>query len=522
MGVARERGESAALRREMARKLSEYIDSLSPGRLTAVLAAVFAGAHVFYYALGVRFDDTPLAWYWQYLDPQLLKDKLLESVFYMHSQPPLFNLFLGAVLKIAGYHSRNAFRGVYLGLGLILYLSLFWLQVKLGVSRVVAFAVSTLFLLSPSFVLYEHWLFYAFPVAALLTSSALLFYEVLARRRAWATAALFGCLFLLCGIRHIFHLACYAAVAAAVAACCAGARRKVLVFATAPFLLLFSFYLKNYVLFGEFAVTSWTGMNLWQMTGLNLTLEEKESFLAEGKQSEASLAKPFATLADYPAAYADASRFAGVDALTRPYKSTGPDNYNHLAYVAISRAYLADSLYVVRRFPRSYLKGLLRSWYIYFKSSSDYVSGVRFLDEAGNLGRVRLVNELFDRALYGKVTFQPATRLISDLFLMEKEEPVYVYLWICLPLLLYYGFRAASRKETFGEGAVGRNRRRTVLYVCGCVLYVALVANGFSWAETNRMRFATDPLYAVLLGLFIEYAVLRGTARPQARAAGAN
>jgi hypothetical protein len=504
----------------MARKLSEYFDSWSPRRLTAVLAGVFAGVHLFYYALGIRFDDTPLSWYWQYLDPQLLRHELLESVFYMHSQPPLFNLFLGGVLKISGGASRYVFQAAYLAAGLILYLSLFWLQVQLGVSRVVAFAVTALFLLSPSFVLYEHWLFYAFPVAALLTSSALLFYDVLARRRAWAMAAFFACVFLLCGMRHIFHLACYAAVAGALAALCVGARRKVLLVAAAPFLLLFSCYVKNYVLFGEFTACSWAGMNLWQMTGINLTLEEKETFLAEGTQSEASLSKPFAAVADYPAAYADASRFEGVDALTRPCKSTGPANYNHLAYVAISRAYFADSLHVLRRFPRAYLKGLLRSWYIYFKSSSDYVSGVPFLDEAGNLGRVRLVNELFDRVLYGKVTFKPATRFVSNFFLVEGEEPFYLYLWIGLPLLLYYGFRTALRKGTFGEGAVARNRRRTALYVCGVVLYVALVANGFSWAETNRIRFATDPLYAVILGLFIQYAVLRGTARPQAGAAG--
>jgi hypothetical protein len=502
----------------MARNLGRYLDRLAPGRLTAALAAVFAGAHLFYYALGVRFDDTPLSWYWQYLDPGLLRDKLVESLFYMHSQPPLFNLFLGAVLKMAGDHSRYAFQGVYLGFGLILYLSLFWLQVKLGVSRVVAFAVGTLFILSPSFVLYEHWLFYAFPVAALLTPSALLFYDVLARRRAWAMAALFACLFLLCGMRHIFHLACYAAVAAAAAWCCAGTRKKLLLVAAAPFLVLFSCYVKNYALFGEFAACSWTGMNLWQMTGINMTLEEKYAFLAEGKQSEASLSKPFAAVADYPAAYADATRFEGVDALTQPYKSTGPNNYNHLAYVAISRAYLADSLYVVRRFPRAYLKGLLRSWNIYFKSSSDCVSGVRFLDEAGNLGRVRLVNEIFDRGLYGKVTFKPAMRFISGLFLLEQAEPVYLYLWLCMPLLLYYGSRTALRKGSFGEGAVARNRRRTVLYICGVVLYVALVANGFSWAETNRMRFATDPFYAVLLGLFIEYGMLGGTARARAAA----
>jgi hypothetical protein len=504
----------------MASGLAGYLERLSPGRLTAALVGAFAGVHLFYYALGVRFDDTTLGWYWQYLDPHLLRHKLLESVFYMHSQPPLFNLFLGAVLKIAGGRGRCVFQGVYLAGGLTVYLSLFWLQLKLGVSRAVAFAVATLFLFSPSFVLYEHWLFYTLPVVALLTASALLFYEVLARRRAWAMAAFFACVFSLCGMRHIFHLAYYAAVAAGVAWFCAGARKKALLVAAAPFLLLFSFYLKNYVLFGEFATSSWGGMNLWQMTGMNLTLAEKESLLAEGKPGEAALTTPFSEVADYPPAYADASRFDGVDALTRPHKSTGPINYNHLAYVAISRAYLADSLYVLKRFPHTYLKGLLRSWFIYFKSSSDYVSGVRFLDQTDNLSRVSFLNDLFDRLLYGKVTFEPVTGFVSNLFLLEKEEPFYFYLWVCLPLLLYYGFRTALRKETFGEGALARNRRRTVLFICFNVLYVALVANGFSWAETNRMRFATDPLYAVLLGLFIQYAVLRGTARAQVGAAG--
>ncbi len=488
----------------------------SPRATTAALAGVFAAVHLFYYALGVRFDDTSLGWYWQYLDPQLLKGKLLESVFYMHSQPPLFNLFLGAVLKVSDGVSRYAFQGVYLAAGLTLYLSLFWLQLKLGVSRGVALAVSTAFLLSPSFVLYEHWLFYAFPLAALVALSALLFYYVVAGRRAWAMAAFFACIFVICGVRHVFHLACFLIVAAALAAFCAGARKKVLAIAALPFLVLLSFNLKNYLLFGEFAASSWTGMNLWQMTGVNLTLEEKEAMLAEGDQSEVSLSLPFSAVAEYPPAYADCSRFAGVDALTQPYKSTGPVNYNHVAYVGVSRAYLADSLFVLKNFPRAYLKGLLRSWFIYFKSTSDHVSGVQFLDETGNLGRVSPLNAAFDRLLFGKISFKPVPKIVSDVFLLESEEPVYLYLWICLPLLLLYGLRAALTKRPLGEGAPARARRLTLLYVCFNILYLALVSNSFSWAETNRMRFTTDPLYAVLLGLFIQYAVLGGAARARA------
>jgi len=487
------------------RLLGYRLERLSPASLNLALAGVFAVSHVVYYLLGIRFDDTPLLWYWQYLDPGLLRNKLWESVFYLHSQPPLFNLFLGVVLKVSRGDGGAVFQGVYVVAGLTLYLSLFWLQLRLGVSRGAAFALSTLFLISPSFILYEHLLFYAFPLAALIALSALLFYEVLARRRTWAVAAFFISIFLICGVRHIFHIAYYVFAAAFLAAACARARRKVLLAAAVPFLLLFSFYGKNFVLFGQFSASSWTGMNFWQMTGTNLTLRERGLLLAEGRPSEAALVTPFSAVSDYPPRCADVSRFPDVEALTQTCKSTGPVNYNHLAYVAVSREYLNDALYVVKRFPEAYFRGLLRSWFIYFKSSSDHVSGVRFLDETGNLGRVSFLNDVYDYLFFGKVFIRPLSRGIGSIFLFKKgEENVYLFLWLGLPLLLFYGFSLALRRRGPGAGGLERNQRLTVLYICLNVLYVALVSNMFSWAENNRMRFPTDPLYVALLGLFIQ------------------
>ncbi len=481
------------------------LERLSPARLSLGLAGVFAVSHAFYYFLGIRFDGTPLSWYWQYLDPELLRNKLWESVFYLHSQPPLFNLFLGIVLKVSRGDGRAIFQAVFLAAGLALYLSLFWLQLRLGVSRGAAFALSTLFLISPSFILYEHLLFYTFPLAALIALSALLFYEILARRRTWAVAAFFLSLFLICGVRHTFHIAYYVLAAAFLAAACAGARRKVLLVAAAPFLVLFSFYAKNFVLFGQFSASSWTGMNFWQMTGSNLKLEEKERLLAEGRPSESALVPPFSAVDEYPAGCADVSRFPDVEALTQVCKSTGPVNYNHLAFVAASREYLNDALYVMKRFPGTYFRGLLRSWFIYFKSSSGHVSGARFLDETGNLSRISFMNDAYDYLFFGKVFIGPLSRGISSIFLFkEGEENVYLLLWLGLPLLLFYGFSLALRRSGPGARGFGRSERLTVLYICLTILYVALVSNMFSWAENNRMRFPTDPLYVALLGLFIQ------------------
>src|SRR5262245_61176470 len=98
-------------------------DSRWPGRLA--LAAAFVVVELLYRHAGVRFDVTPLDEYLQYLDPVLLRTRLLESVYYLHMQPPLFNLFLGLVLKASAAHFAGAFQLIYLGLGLGLSLTLF-------------------------------------------------------------------------------------------------------------------------------------------------------------------------------------------------------------------------------------------------------------------------------------------------------------------------------------------------------------------------------------------------------------
>ncbi len=71
----------------------------SPWPLVAVVA-VFLLSRVGYYVAGVRFDASSLPWFWQYIDPVLLKTDLGQSLWYLHSQPPAFNLFLGIVLNL--------------------------------------------------------------------------------------------------------------------------------------------------------------------------------------------------------------------------------------------------------------------------------------------------------------------------------------------------------------------------------------------------------------------------------------
>src|SRR5216117_828059 len=90
-----------------------------------VLVVAFITSRVFYlFYLNVRFDADPLDYFLQFADPQLLKDDLIRSIFYMHGQPPLFNLFLGLVLKLFPETYALLFHLVYLTLGLLFAISL--------------------------------------------------------------------------------------------------------------------------------------------------------------------------------------------------------------------------------------------------------------------------------------------------------------------------------------------------------------------------------------------------------------
>ena len=65
----------------------------------AIIGTVFLLSRAAYIAAGVVFDDTPLLSYWQYLPVDVLQYDLVRGLVALHSQPPLFNLFLGIGVK---------------------------------------------------------------------------------------------------------------------------------------------------------------------------------------------------------------------------------------------------------------------------------------------------------------------------------------------------------------------------------------------------------------------------------------
>lgn len=469
------------------------IERMRRPAFVGLMAVLFAGFHTTLYLAGIRFDSNGLWCFLHFADPELLKTRLLESCYYFHVQPPLFNLFVGIGLKLAGDAYDLLFNGVYLVFGFLLYLAVVGLMRRMNISRTMALALGTWFMLSPSFVLFEYWLFYTFPCTLLLTASAWLLPSVVRTVSTGRTLAFFLCLMALCGLWSLFHLLWFVLIVAGVCWCAPGKRGKVLALATVPLLLVLGLYVKNAILFGNFGPSSILGRNLWINAVGNMSCEEREGFVRDGRLSPISWLARWNSLDYYPPEYRDAPGFEGIPVLRNVIKANGVHNFNHVAHIRISKAYMNDAVRGIMLDPASLARSMIISAYCYFRPPGDYF--------AGNRNSLLLSGQisLYDYAFFGKLPVDlrgvlPMARVTGS--------PPYLFLLAVLPLLFAYGLRCVWRGRGGGQ-PIDMAQRALLVYCCFTILYVASVGILCDFAETNRYRFATDPMYLMLFAMAI-------------------
>lgn len=114
-----------------------------------VVVCAFVLCRWAYYRAGVRFNSDPVYYFAQLLDPYLLSHRLLESILYLHAQPPLFNLLTGLALKLGGEHVDVLLWAFYLGVALAILILFFRTLTRLAVPTWLALAVSVAFCCAP-------------------------------------------------------------------------------------------------------------------------------------------------------------------------------------------------------------------------------------------------------------------------------------------------------------------------------------------------------------------------------------
>ncbi|MET0340477.1 MAG: hypothetical protein ABW252_05715 [Polyangiales bacterium] len=439
---------------------------LAPVVVVAVVLAVAAVVRaVFWHRLRFLTDEPYAA---QLIPLALLRDDPLRSVWNFHSQPPLFNLFVAAILHAAPAHEALALRLAMVGLGLLAFsllaLALLAVTRRPWVAIVGAAAVAVL----PSALAYESWLFYA--QLELACTAAIAF--VIARidgpddTRAFAALGVAGLLLTL--VRSAYHPVWLLALLlgwAGTRALCArrdpgaartAASRRQLMLAALFAACALAWPAKNAVQFGFFGNSSWLGMSLAKIAVYPQPYETRLKWVQEGSISHYTLSAPFLPIAQYNPPPPDAPPAHPVLALP----------LNDARYVAVSKQLSRDALWVIGHAPGSYLATVWQAMVRFFEPTTFHSA---FMN--ANMPALAGYDAPFLALLY------------------PGQHLVFAVLAYLVPLVVGLGtwLRALSGHAEARAGVRG-------WLLGGTLAYALLVFCCTEWGENNRFRYTLLPL----------------------------
>jgi hypothetical protein len=467
-----------------------WLDTRSPIKwpLIALLLA-FAGSRIAYWLLGVEFDTDPMNFYWQVIDPALLRSEFWRSILYLREQMPGFNLLLGAGLHLFDKHIALAFHALFILIGVILMVSLFLLLLRLHVTVSVAFVVTLLFIANPATVLYENWLFYEYPIAAIFALAALFCHRYLSTYQFQDGFALFACFTALGYMRVIFHLAWFVAMMIILAYMTRSHWRRTFACAIAPLLVLALPYVKNLVVFGTFSPGNdyFGGINLLSLAANGLSGNEIVSLKNRGIISNLYFVKDdppsLERLVPIPPS-------TGIALLDQRVKSSGAPNNLGQWKIEVGRMARKDGIAIFRARPDAWIRSVRHNLRIYslladeggFPFDGRSVCSRAFEESGGNTAQIQRLRGVYHRVLGAGL---PGTK--RPLFMIVV---LVVVLAFGLTEVIHTG-RQLRRVHPLAEDC-------TLSFCAISIFWLSAVVLLYTYTDQNRIMFEVSPLMSAV------------------------
>jgi len=472
-----------------------------PGLPVLILVVAFGVTRGLAAAAGVRYDDsvlrgTPLTDMWQLLDVRLLKDHLLTSVWHLQSQPPLFNLYCGMLLKLPTAWRAPVEVACAVALDLAMVLCAYLLMVELRVPRWAALAVTLVCVVaSPAVLLYENWLNYAEPAAAFGTVAAWCLIRFLRTARGRYGLGFFGAYAAMVLLDSSYQLEWFLVAGAVVAVVLRKRWRTVLAVAAVPLLVLVTWTVKDYVLFGTTTTSSWLGMNLGRSVLFQAPAADIAQLQRQGRMNALASIPAFAGPEVYAPRFVRAVP-SPVAAVGELHKADGATNFNNPLYIQVSSLYLHDDLVWIRAHPRAYVDDVLGGVSVWMVGTDQ-----NFTDSV-NWPATRGYARVYDRVVEWQPTQDPAPGLV--LFRRGWHRPV----WLSGQAMVVYALALV------GVPVVAWRRRRSDPAVAG-TLTVLWFTTAYAFAasslveigENERFRSELGPVPTVLAVVVVVTAV---------------
>jgi hypothetical protein len=260
-------------------------------------------------------------------------------------------------------------------------------------------------------------------------------------------------------------------------------RRRVVLVAALPFVLIVGVMAKNQVRFGTFSLSSWLGMNLSRVAVVPLGEERRDDLVEEGVLSELALVAPFRKYADYGPYVPECRSDHGTSVLDDPDKGDGNEkvvnpNFNATCYLPLYHQAQRDAVAAIRAEPGIYARTVGANAVAYLSESRSTRFGIpegRMARALGGLHDV-LALEVRATARYPGVWSIPGN--------------VQVTFVIGVVALLVAAGRSVRRRLRSEAGP----RDLVVLVVAWtvvCTSVISILADAF---ENGRFRSPFDPL----------------------------
>jgi len=408
-------------------------------------------------------------WFWQTLPRSLLENELGESIWYLHSQPPLYNLYGAFFFDFFPADPVQAIHYANILLGSLLSGMIFSILREITRAPYFALVVALLIALNPALFLYEAYLLYTL-LAAFLVVLSVFFLARYSRTRKliYIFLTILG-INLLVLTRSVYHLFVLVPVILLGVVLARTEWKKVLVVGALISMLAGGWYAKNYLVFGFFGASSWDGMGLWKIASATYTEEELNRLAEDGVIGDMVVdVDVFST----PSAY-------------RPYGFNGSssvealsmDDFNNINVPKISDAYQRNAMQLIRHNPPRYLEAIFYSYLKFSRPSS------RFKHLPLNAQKMALHEVLVSQILQGELL---ARRFPIDFGALLFLLPASLLLYF-LPLLRHYRLSPSRWIEYVRKDSV-------ILFAAFLIVYTTAVACVAEAGENDRFKFLVEQL----------------------------
>lgn len=500
-------------------------------KLAAIPSLMFLAAISVAFAAGFRGTRID-SHHYQFLDTVELWNNPLDSLLYLHSQPPLLNVLLAVIIKLRhffGIFDRTVPTIAFLLAGLVGAILFFMLIRRMTGSAVQAALGVFVLLANPAYHVFGNLFFYPFILQALFLTLFFLIAKYVEEDSMASLCLLILTIAAITNMRSLFHpvwaICLYLLVTGFKKYISMGFDKKTIAsenaaptepremksrrnaVGLAALLLLLSIWpLKNYLVFGQFTYSSLSGYNLAHYLPIEpvSTITEPVSTIGQaivrdvaGGESE--------EVKQYLASFRPVFGITPPKVLTERRKSDGSLNWNHAAFLLSAKTLKERGIRWRLSNPGEYMKMALVHYFVWTSPSTmhPYTQKTNGPKRPHYQGYVRAYNKLlcadmrgFIERLTPRLTFHETARVIRR----PVRYTFYGLIFFPTVIISAFVFIALNLK---------RKRALEAVVAAGifCHMFAMVVVCLTDGQEGNRMSFSTFPAVIMMTGYSISQAL---------------